>query len=870
LSISQTVPVATDTVILFDTLDTVNSAGTIVGSYNSNNGRFTNTGSQSNTYFITTSAFADAYLRVVFKIIKNGTDTFGLSAIESERAASSSATITLAPDEYIQSVFGNDNGTLSNQLNPAGSLNRITITQLTNVMGVTGSTGPTGSTGRTGPTGPTGSIGNPGVSTGLILYLDNAGGEAPQTGSLLKAPNTGAQTQITTTQLTNDYLVATFTTPTNSTDSTILIGGLWTTNLYAIAGNDTSVTFYTKIYYVDSTGATETLLAEGNRAAAIQIYSTLFIVSHTLYVPDTVLPDTSYRYRVKVYANFLTSTALTINFRDSTTSHVHTTLAANAATGPTGFTGSTGWTGNTGATGTFYFTGPTGAVLFYNGNAVTGTTGMTYTQGPTGPVLTVYGDILPPVDKVYSLGSTGSAWKNIYVGTGSLYIGNAKLSATGTTVVFNGDLLPSVSNQFSIGSAENLLRSMHIGPGTVFIGPTGTIGNDPNGIIYTQFGFAAPTVVVGGSIPGATGTVDGGVRLTLSTDSIGALQYQHLGTGGIPNGLRYTIATLPGTGPTGTVIYYNGDATSTGSTGLVYTPPSTGSTGELVVDGGIYPLRPLTNAIGSLERPWNSIYVGNTGTIYFGQKATIGSDDNGIAYASKGFAAPFMNIGPSEATPLDPGSIGGWRIGPTGTVLTNNYDLIAQQNIPGSTGLTGPVYSLIQRPGYTGPTGAASSVTGPTGATGTTLSYAAGNSPYATGTSLTTTIGTSQTRVYEVGPITATATTKFMVMATVSFNATDKDTELTVGRATTSGAAASASTNIVSGASPLVLPATSTSFYMAAWPGMGGANNNPVNINGFALDAPGSGTFYYTIWMSCVASHNLSTMAANLTVLKVQ
>jgi hypothetical protein len=57
---------------------------------------------------------------------------------------------------------------------------------------------------------------------------------------------------------------------------------------------------------------------------------------------------------------------------------------------------------------------------------------------------------------------------------------------------------------------------------------------------------------------------------------------------------------------------------------------------------------------------------------------------------------------------------------------------------------------------------------------------------------------------------------------------------------------------------------------MAALPGMGDANGNPYYLNGFAIDAPGAGTFYYTIWMSSDTSHNYSTMAAVLTVLVIQ
>ena len=90
---------------------------------------------------------------------------------------------------------------------------------------------------------------------------------------------------------------------------------------------------------------------------------------------------------------------------------------------------------------------------------------------------------------------------------------------------------------------------------------------------------------------------------------------------------------------------------------------------------------------------------------------------------------------------------------------------------------------------------------------------------------------------------------------------------MTVGRATTSGATAANSTNIVTGTTPVTLPPTTTAYYMAA---TSEASSHESNVNGFAIDVPGAGTFYYTIWMSSDTSHNYSEMTVVLTVLKIQ
>ena len=105
-------------------------------------------------------------------------------------------------------------------------------------------------------------------------------------------------------------------------------------------------------------------------------------------------------------------------------------------------------------------------------------------------------------------------------------------------------------------------------------------------------------------------------------------------------------------------------------------------------------------------------------------------------------------------------------------------------------------------------------------------------------------------------------------MANVTITSSNHNFQLTVGRATSSGETAANSRNIVSDTTPLALPVSSPNTYMAAIPGVSGTASQ--NGSGFAIDTPGAGTFYYTIWASSATSHNYSEMAAALTVLKVQ
>jgi collagen type VII alpha len=176
------------------------------------------------------------------------------------------------------------------------------------------------------------------------------------------------------------------------------------------------------------------------------------------------------------------------------------------------------------------------------------------------------------------------------VSTNSVYtdditIGGGQFSATGPTgptgpgpnMFFTGNLVPTADNTYSIGATGAAIKEVIIGAGTVFIGPNGSIGNDPNGIIYTSQGFASPTIVLGATIPGATGPVGGGVRMTL-TGTTGPIQYQQLNSVGGPTGAVYNLVN-------------NVDLMST-TTGIInssHTGPTgpTGAAGANGISGGL-------------------------------------------------------------------------------------------------------------------------------------------------------------------------------------------------------------------------------------------------------------------------------------------
>ena len=285
------------------------------------------------------------------------------------------------------------------------------ITGATGLQGATGLTGAQGQTGATGPgiTGATGPAGQNGVSGGLTLFLDSAGGNAPQTGTASVTPNLGTQTTIASGDHDNlnSFLMATFVSDASVTfTSTVIVAGYWDFNIYFSAATTDGVSYYPDIYYVDADGSSNPVLIKTAAVSeAISVTAGIQqIYTFSLLVPATTLPDLTKRIRMRIYCNFAAAGGnkrASIELRDGTNSHVHTTLLGNlqgatgaqgvtghtgvtGATGPTGATGFTGPTGATGATGTTGAQGATGATGTTGAQGDTGATGVTGAQGPTG------------------------------------------------------------------------------------------------------------------------------------------------------------------------------------------------------------------------------------------------------------------------------------------------------------------------------------------------------------------------------------------------------------------------------------------------------------------------------------------------------
>ncbi len=155
----------------------------------------------------------------------------------------------------------------------------------------------------------------------------------------------------------------------------------------------------------------------------------------------------------------------------------------------------------------------------------------------------------------------------------------------------------------------------------------------------------------------------------------------------------------------------------------------------------------------------------------------------------------------------------------------------------------------------------------------------AGNHPYSQLTNAE--VGVAATPIFTIGPIAATATSLFSITANVTFESKGDGILLTVGRALADPITTplTTSTNIANGATSVTLPSVGYLGSLAERVGSDGSTiptNNDltpvnVNVNGVALDSPGTAdTYYYTIWMSATfGPRTYASMKAFLSVLQV-
>ena len=86
---------------------------------------------------------------------------------------------------------------------------------------------------------------------------------------------------------------------------------------------------------IDGSINNEVQLATGNINSATAVTSLLSTLTYGLYVPYTILPDLTYRIRLKIYAAFINTSgtphSMSIHFRGLSNSNLYTTIFVNQA-----------------------------------------------------------------------------------------------------------------------------------------------------------------------------------------------------------------------------------------------------------------------------------------------------------------------------------------------------------------------------------------------------------------------------------------------------------------------------------------------------------------------------------------------------------
>lgn len=322
----------------------------------------------------------------------------------------------------------------------------------------------------------------------MSLYLDSLSQSytgSSLLGTLLPIPNVGTQTTITSGNHSNSTIqIASLVAATGTSIVTTIPGGIWNMLLFSSSSSNTDVSYYFNAGYVDSDGVSnKVIFATGSNASSTNIQTSQGVYTNNVYVPVTVLPNISKRIILDIYLTFVGNNRnATLYFRDNTQSLVNTSLQIAAPLAG----------------------GSDQQILFNSLGIATGSSNLTYNYNTNQMTLSGTGythSLIPTSEDIYTLGTPDARYNHLYVGTGSISIGNVQLSSSGNTLLFNGNIYPT-SNNLNLGSFDNPWKSIYVSTGTVFLGKTGALQLNNNGLMSSLGGFASPYLQVGNTNPG--------------------------------------------------------------------------------------------------------------------------------------------------------------------------------------------------------------------------------------------------------------------------------------------------------------------------------------------------------------------------------
>ena len=548
------------------------------------------------------------------------------------------------------------------QTGPTGDTGATGTTGPTGFIGPTGHTGATGNTGATGVmgvTGPTGIAGQNGITGGLTFFFDTAGGTisgaspTPVSGTLPIIPTQSAQTTITYTNGSSpvsNIQIGSFITAPDQIVSPI-VAGFWTANMYAIS-NNTSISYYINISSVDADGTSNKSLIVSGSGDIVNISTVQAVYNQDLYVPTTTL-TVGKRIIIDLFVNIGSNNkSVTFDFRDSTLSHIHTTVIGNIATGPTGAASTV--TGPTGPTLPVQGSG-TGSILLQNaGNTnIYSSNSLQILNTGTTQYISVSGDILPSTNAVFNLGSPTNRFNSLWLTGTTLYLGNGSISSDICGNIYTTNAAGVTGSIGSTGPTGATGATGATGP-TGATGATGPTGPTPQGTNFGDYLYwngsawvVGSTSIIQGANAGQTNQATGAIAIGYQAGSYNqatgavALGYQ----AGYTGQNQYSVAIGYQAGYTGH---------GTGSIAIGYLAGYQDSIGPNSVaigtQAGQYGLGSNSVAIGYLAGPTGISYSNN-----------IILNANGVALnpatGSAFYAAPIRNTFGSTTVGADTSSV---------------------------------------------------------------------------------------------------------------------------------------------------------------------------------------------------------------------
>ena len=491
---NQTLPVALDTLVRFNSPDATNTVGNTGFVLSGSNYIFTNTKSVAVPVLLdwyvdftgytgatVVYTYAGLYVDVYTAPTYRQGEMYAQFSVGSAAFVASTAVINVPAGASV-GIYVNSSATAT----VSGGNSRMTLVPL---IGMDGPTGPVGYTGNTGPQGVRGPIG--------YTFTGPTGNTGP-TGVTGPTGRTGPTGWTGPTGLTGPTGAAsTVTGPTGNTGSTGNTGPTgWTgpTGPTGPTGSTGSTGFTGSTGNTGPTGWTGPTGLTGPTGAA-----------STVTGPTGNTGSTGPTGLTGPTGAASTVTGPTGNTGPTGPAGLTGPVGVTGNTGPTGSAGYTGVTGNTGSTGWTGPTGPTGPT------GATGNTGWTGNTGPSGPIGHGYATLVPTNSYVLGPGEIGYQLSGAFYPIPTAQLGNVarvdRIYGNDATAYIGGlpfatinAAVAAVRGTGSLAVPQYSYVMIWVLPGTHTLSPTGTnatITDTTGATLYPLIALPATTSLRG-------------------------------------------------------------------------------------------------------------------------------------------------------------------------------------------------------------------------------------------------------------------------------------------------------------------------------------------------------------------------------------